>query len=85
MGDYMVQCNINDQVKFKLTKIGKNVLKEYFEDQRNKYGIDAHELYISDNCDYMKLSLWEFMMVFGPHIHCGYGSLIENNTLVFAN
>ena len=79
----MVSCNINDKVKFKLTEYGAEVLEKYLKSQRDQYGIDAHELYKSDCCGYMRLHLHDFMNVFGSSCVMGDPQIIENNELVF--
>lgn len=79
----MVSCNINDRVRFKLTPYGKSVLEEYLKAQRDKYGIDAHELYKEDCCGDMRLHLHDFMNVFGGHCVMGSKLMIERNELVF--
>lgn len=79
----MVSCNLNDIVKFKLTDYGKYILDDYFKTQREKYGIDAHELYEADWCGYIHLYLHDFMNVFGSHCVIGKPQIIERNELVF--
>lgn len=79
----MVSCNINDKVKFKLTEYGVEVLEKHLKSQRDQYGIDAHELYKTDCCGYMRLHLHDFMNVFGSHITWHNNQIIENNELVF--
>ena len=79
----MVSCNINDKVKFKLTEYGEDILEKYLKSQHDQYGIDAHELYKSDCCGYMRLHLHDFMNVFGRYCVVWHKQIIENNELVF--
>jgi hypothetical protein len=79
----MVSCNLNDKVRFKLTHYGNQILENYLKLQREKYGIDTHELYKVDCCGDMRLHLHDFMNVFGSHCVMGTLQIIENNELVF--
>ncbi len=79
----MVSCNLNDKVRFKLTPYGESVLEQYLKSQREKYGIDAHELYKSDCCGDIRLYLHDFMYVFGKRCVMGTPQVIEKNKLVF--
>jgi hypothetical protein len=79
----MVSCNLNDRIRFRLTNYGKQVLEDYLKEQREKYGIDAHELYKTDCCGDMRLHLHDFMNVFGSHCVMGESQIIEHNELVF--
>jgi hypothetical protein len=80
----MASCNLNDQVKFRLTNLGKKVLTKYLQEQREKYGIDAHECYKTDCAGDMRIPLHDFMLVFGPAMGIGFDNqVIEKNELTF--
>lgn len=76
MSDIVV--NLNDFVRFKLTDYGKRVYDQWFIDLR----IKPVELRI-DKDGYTKMQLWQFMEIFGPHIHMWEENVIEPLDLVF--
>jgi hypothetical protein len=79
----MVTCNINEYVKFKLTKHGETVLESYLQNQKKQIGVDSHELYKPDCCGYIRTPLHDFMNVFGSAMVIGFDTVIENNELTF--
>jgi hypothetical protein len=79
----MVRFNINEKVKFKLTKRGEMFLSEHLANERRQYGIDAHEYYKPDCCGYITMQLWSFMHLFGPTFEMGFNNSIDKNELIF--
>ena len=76
MNDIVV--NLNDFVRFKLTDYGKRVYKDWF--------IDLHIEPLKLNTDkhgYAEMQLWQFIEIFGPHIHIWEKNVIEPLELVF--
>ena len=65
--------NINDQIKFKLTKFGKDIMKKSY------WGVDLPK---TDKEGYYRTSIWEFANIFGCHFHNGQNQIIENNLII---
>lgn len=74
--------NINDIVQFRLTPYGKTLLENYIQDEKNTFGVDSHNLFKIRGDGSMKLSMWEFMIIFGRHFASG-NQIIELNELTF--
>jgi len=80
-------ANINDQIKVKLTDLGKSILDEYVAKQLEKVSYlnlpKDYTPYKTDSRGYTKFSIWEFTNIFGGHFWNGGPQLIENNEIIF--
>ena len=76
MSDIVV--NLNDFVRFRLNDYGKRVYDDYFA------GFHMKPLELkTDEHGYSEMQLWQFMEIFGPHIHMWEKPVIEPLELVF--
>lgn len=64
--------NLNEQVSFELTPVGAKILNVYEDTSIRKAG------------DRVKLQLWSFANIFGPHLQIGFGEVpIKNLELAY--
>lgn len=75
----MNTINLNQQIRVKLNSEGLKILLEY----HMKYSIpnfDTREYVLSkvDENGYYEVQLWEFMHIFGEHIHMCIKYPLEN-------
>ena len=76
MSDIVV--NLNGFVWFKLNDYGKRVYDDYFA------GFHMKPLELkTDEHGYSEMQLWQFMEIFGPHIHMWEKPVIEPLEFVF--
>lgn len=76
MNDIVV--NLNDFVRFRLNDYGKRVYDDWYA------GIHAKPPELkTDEYGYSKMQLWQFMEIFGPHIHMWEKNVIEPLELIF--
>jgi len=86
-----MKININDNIKFKLTKHGKKVLLDWVEDafklyEDDKICMDLKEVSKSFvnpiGNGYHEAQLWQFMNIFGEKIYNGAEPVIKNNAII---
>ena len=68
----MIKTNINNLIKVKLTKTGKEILKQqHMETFKNYSGIAEYEEPKIDENGYVEMQLWELMRAFGHYFYNG--------------
>jgi len=71
----MVQLNINDYVKVKLTEGGYEVFNDYY----NNLNLDPDDYLFIDDDGWLKIQLWTMMNIFGSSCYTGCFQLFEGN------
>lgn len=66
-----VKVNVNDRARIKLNERGRMILKSS----------DHIVLEKVDEDGYLETSLWEIMLVFGPHLYMGPPTPIHKNII----
>lgn len=89
-----IKININKKCRVRLTDLGRKVLLEHWKYLWTDAGriIIASEKYATASADIctpnwrsgeVHFQIWEFMQIFGPHLHMGMGSvLFEQNEVI---
>ena len=72
--DRFKDANLNDYIKVKLTDKGKQFYNDYYDN-------DPPTLDIDDE-GYSKFQMWDFMRIFGEHIHMGGPMICETNVKI---
>ena len=80
-----IKLNPNEYVRFKPTEYGMDIFYHQFDGIIQLYpqiSIKPHfpEL---DADGHMKMQLWCFMELYGPHMHLGSPAIIENNDIFY--
>jgi hypothetical protein len=88
----MKNININDIVRFKLSKHGEEVLKKYCDNINkemkdygmNMDGVDYNKHYCKKikgkkNGQYREEQIWQLMNIFGQHMYMGGKNIFEGN------
>ena len=60
-----VNMNINVQMKFKLTKYGKEILKNYYEE------LKISDYQIPSETEELNMAMWEIAQIFGKYLYMG--------------
>lgn len=79
-----LKINLNDKVKFQITKHGKKKLEEYFLKLEEYYEIPKNDVnYLREKFskEIVEMQLWEFMSIFGKSCYCGAENICENNEI----
>lgn len=79
-----LKINLNDKVKFQITKHGKKKLEEYFLKLEEYYKVpkdSVNHLRGKFSKELIEMSLWEFMSIFGEYCYCGAENSCENNEI----
>ena len=76
-----IPININDGIKFKLTKRGNEILQNYLDDQTRCYGLNAKEQYKIQDDGYIHTELWLFMIIFGNAFGVCEDNIIVDNEI----
>ena len=80
----LISFNVNDFVKVKPTEKGKEIIDAEYEFMRNRFpDLNLKPIYIIDKDGYLRIQLWHFMNLFGPHFANGGPLLIEDNEILF--
>lgn len=85
----MVQINLNDTVKFKLTDLGKDIYYHQYDDlieYLKKKGITPsfkQQIPKVDENGYTTMQLWCFIELYGNYIGAGKPNVIEPLNLYF--
>jgi hypothetical protein len=81
----MNKVNLNNYVKFKLTNKGNILLEKYRAELSELVGNDVPRdvLIKVDENGYEYMQIWEFMKLFGEHLHNGQTAIVEGNNLYF--
>jgi hypothetical protein len=86
-----MNINVNDIVKFRLSKEGKKTLKEWGDKQFDECSLYANmsskhqftNTFIKNKGKgWYEAQLWRFMNIFGKHFYNGCEVPIENNLIV---
>lgn len=86
-----ISFNVNDYVKVKPTQRGKEIIQADYEQICAIYeqicaispDVNINNIYPIDKDGYLKIQLWCFMELFGPHFANGAPLLIEGNEILF--
>lgn len=70
-----VCVNLNDEVKFKVTKEGEKIWEDYYM----KLKVKEIPKILKDRYGFTKMDLWEMAHIFGPSLIMGYLPPIEMN------
>jgi len=74
--------NLNDNVRFKLTDLGREIYYHQFDDLIAK-GVQIRPEYPEEDADgYASMQLWEFVELYGPHIGMAKQNVIEPLNLI---
>lgn len=81
----MVDFNINEKVRVKLTPYGSSVYGSYIESidyagQEDLLGY-AHEKAKPDANGYNQFQMWQLMAIFGEHMYNGAENVFEKNII----
>ena len=82
----MIEFNINDTIKVKLTDKGKEILNKWIAEGNKLCGMEPDFIpscYQEDEDGYIHPQLWDFMSIFGPYFACGAPCYIEHNRIIF--
>ncbi len=83
----MKSFNINYNVKVRLTKFGKELHRQRWEDFWNSYGKFEYQFPYTppkeDENGYCEFQMWELMEKFGPY--CGLGCEPPFDTVILIN
>jgi hypothetical protein len=88
-----MNINVNDTIRFRLSKEGKKILKEWVDKKFNECSFyvsmsSKHQFtntFIKNKGKgWYEAQLWEFMRIFGVHFYNGCEVPIENNLIVIA-
>lgn len=79
----MISVNLNDIIKVKFTDYGRDIYYHRFDEMIARGARFLKPRYPRvDEDGYSTIQLWEFMEIFGPHIHLGMRDVItEGNCL----
>jgi hypothetical protein len=77
-----ITLNINDGIKFKLTKHGNEILQSYLDDQTRCYGLNAKEQYKVREDGYIHTEMWLFMMIFGSVFGVNEDNILIDNEII---
>jgi len=69
-----VELNLNDDIEFRLTKEGRKIYKEYCKNYKH---IPLKKVKGS----WVRVSLWEFMNIFGSRMFMGANAVIVGNVI----
>ena len=72
--DRFKDANLNEYIKVKLTAKGKQIYKDYYDN-------DPPTLDVDDE-GYAKFQMWDFMQIFGEHISMGGPMICETNVKI---
>lgn len=72
--DRFKDANLNDYIKVKLTDKGKQIYKDYYDNDPPTLDVDDEE--------YVKFQMWDFMKIFGEHMHMGGPMICETNVKI---
>lgn len=77
-----IGINLNETIHVKLTTKGFNKYVEYKQDL---HGVNAMK-FVEDAAnpehpEKLEIMMWEFMNIFGPHLHGGVGPMTTGNTI----
>lgn len=76
----MKTINLNDTVRVKVLEKGKKIIQSERDRFKKDFpNVDFNNMYPLDEDDYLKISLWQAMQLFGPHIGLGISGVIETN------
>lgn len=73
-----MNININQRVRVTLTVKGVQRLKKYYSDLNFEIPVKQWR---KEAGDVIEMTIWELMMIFGPGITMGPGTLFHNNNL----
>ena len=74
--------NLNDNVRFKLTDLGREIYYHQCDDLIAK-GVQIRPEYPEEDADgYASMQLWEFVELYGPHIGMAKQNVIEPLNLI---
>lgn len=74
--------NLNDNVRFKLTDLGREIYYHQCDDLIAK-GVQIRPKYPEEDADgYASMQLWEFVELYGPHIGMARQNVIEPLNLI---
>lgn len=75
----IIEFNINDEIKVKLTECGKDVLLKY----RDRKDFPEYYSNCIDDDGYCSFLFWEFTNIYGRHFYNGQpNQFIVNNTIL---
>lgn len=79
----MKAFNINELIKVKLTDHGKDIYYHQYDEFNKKVGyLTISPRYPKVDSDgFTSFQLWEFMEIYGPHMHIGMSNIIEHNDI----
>ena len=83
-----VKVNINDFIKVKLTKYGKDIYDHSNDSLMIKAGNEKIKKWLEpipleyDDEGYVQFQLWRFIQIFGECMHIGASPVIENNNII---
>ena len=76
--------NLNDNVRFKLTDLGREIYYHQFDDLIAT-GVQLRTKYPEEDADgYVSMPLWQFVELYGPHIGMAKQNVIEPLNLIVA-
>lgn len=76
----MNKINLNQRIKVKLTNLGREHLKERYENY-NSVLIAKQTPPKMDKEGFTEFPLWEFMFEFGNNMYVGAQNIIEDNNI----
>lgn len=83
---YAIPINLNEKVKVKLTKLGKEVYQKQYDDMNEiLVGMGARPLeptdLASDKEGYVEFQLWDLMKIFGEFMYLGAPPMFKSNLI----
>ena len=80
-----IKININDFIKVKLTKLGKEIYYHRVDGVNEKYGRKVFKPRYpkEDENGYTDFQLWDFMQLYGPHMGVGYPNVIDPIEIIY--
>lgn len=77
-----VEHNLNNSIKVKLKPLGEQIYRDWFK-QYEQYGIKVEPIPLRmDEDGWTEFQTWEFIGIFGSHVHLGMPELFETTVLI---
>ena len=79
----MMNLNLNDNIKVKLTEFGEKIIDSEYAELRIAYpDLDLVPLYVPDDEGYYQFQIWEFMKIFGKYMLMTLNQVIVDNNII---
>jgi hypothetical protein len=72
---WVVEISVNDDIEIRLTKDGRKIFEKY----RKTYGCHKSDILKAAQGSWHRITLWEFMNIFGSEMYMGGKNVIVHN------